>query len=219
MDVILLASGMGSRTTLVEPKQMLELDGKPILYRLIDFFEKIFFVDNIIITANELILKKVEEYAYQYPNAKVIIGGNTRQQSVYKALSYVKTKEVMIHEAARPFIDYDLVKRILDCPKRPTVPYTKSTSTLYNINDYNYVNRDYIVNIQLPQIYCTRDLIIAHQLATEKTYPDDSSLLFGELNIKPNLVEGSEYNIKITTPFDVDLSEVLYEKNNCCRWE
>ena len=219
MDVILLASGMGSRTNLSEPKQMLELDGKPILYRLIDFFEKILFVDNIIITTNDIILKKVEEYASQYPNTKVIIGGKTRQQSVYKALSHVKTKEVMIHEAARPFIDYDLVKSIFDCPKRPVVPYTKSISTLYNINDYNYVNRDYIVNIQLPQIYCTIDLITAHRLARNKTYPDDSSLLFGELNIKPNLVEGSEYNIKITTPFDVDVSEVLYEKNNCCRWE
>jgi 2-C-methyl-D-erythritol 4-phosphate cytidylyltransferase len=219
MDVILLASGTGSRTNLSKPKQMLELGGKPILYRLIDFFYQISFIDNIIITTNELILTSVTECVCKYSNVKVIIGGKTRQQSVYKALSYVKTKEVMIHEAARPFIDYDLVKRIFDCPKRPVVPYTKSTSTLYNINDSDYVNRDYIVNIQLPQIYCAKDLRTAHRLAIDKTYPDDSSLLFGELNIRPNLVEGSEYNIKITTPFDVDVSEVLYEKGNCCRGE
>lgn len=214
MDIILLAGGTGSRTKLEYPKQLLKLGGKPLIIHSIEIFKDISDIDKIIIAVIPEYKKYFEDLIsnFGYDNFICVNAGDTRQQSVYNALNFCKSKRVIIHEAVRPFVTKDLILKLISTKGEAVVPFTGVTSTVF----YNesYIDRNDVKCIQLPQVFDTQALKTAHESAKGKNYTDDSSLFFYESGTAPVFIEGTNENIKITTPIDIKLAEVIY--NEAC---
>lgn len=215
MDAIILSAGIGTRAKLNYPKQFMRLGGKPLLIHVVDLFLSIKEIDNIFITVPCDLLEEfsdlLEKYYVPSDKLNIILGGATRQESVYKALQQVKSDRVIIHESVRPFVTKSHILDLMNHEDVSIVPCIPIVPTVYSKKGV-YIDRDTIVNIQLPQIFNTEILQQAHYKAIGKTYTDDSSLLLGEFSIRPALVRGLEENIKITTPLDVKIAEVIYEE-------
>jgi len=215
MDVILLAAGIGKRAKLNYPKQIFRLGGIPILVRLINIFQNISKIKNIILT---VIPDKIEYFEnilkqYDIKNVQIIKGGTNRQQSVYYALQYVQTDKVIIHEVARPFITKEYIKKMIEIKNDNVVPIIDVNYTLYDIKKGQYPRRNDIKNVQLPQKFNTELLKEAHEKLKNYNFTDDSSLFVSYFSDKfINYIDGLEENIKITTPLDVKISEVIYDE-------
>jgi 2-C-methyl-D-erythritol 4-phosphate cytidylyltransferase len=223
MDAIILSAGIGSRAKLNYPKQFMRLGGRPLLIHILDIFLSLKEIENIFITVPCDLLEEfsdlLEKYFFNNNKINIVLGGATRQESVYLALQYIKSDRVIIHESVRPFITKSHILDLMSHEDVSIVPCVPIIPTVYSKKG-SYIDRETIVNIQLPQIFNTEILQQAHYKARGKTYTDDSSLLFGEFLIRPALVKGLEENIKITTPLDVKIAEVIYEEfSNNHRWE
>lgn len=219
MDAIILAGGVGKRAKLNIPKQLMRLGGIPILIRVIKLFSDIDMFKNFIIT----VPSDIDYYtdlinSYGIKNFQCILGGATRQESVYLALQHINSERVIIHESARPFITKQHILDLISINKPSVVPCISIIPTVFH-KDGKFINRDELLNVQLPQVFDTNLLLLAHQKAIGKNYSDDSSLLFCELGIMPTIIDGLEENFKITTPLDCKLAEVLYEEvSSSDRW-
>jgi 2-C-methyl-D-erythritol 4-phosphate cytidylyltransferase len=214
LDLIVLAGGVGTRCNLGYPKQFFRLNGVPLLILILEKFRSIKEINKIIIACVPEYLKETEDIINKYniSNYLCIEGGKNRQESTYKALQHVTTDRVIIHESVRPFVSVKHIKELIYIDSDVVVPCISIIPTIANKNGY-YLNRNDLVNIQLPQVFNTDLLKNAHYKAIGKDYSDDSSLLFCEFDVFPLLVKGLEENIKITTEFDTKVCEI-YEANN-----
>ncbi len=222
MDAILLSAGIGTRTKLNYPKQFMRLGGKPLFIHCLEILRSIDNIDKIIITVISDHIDQFEQLInqYQISNVQCIIGGLTRQESVFNALRYCDTRRVLIHEAARPFINKEFVQSLMKNGSIAIVPCVGVTSTIVDTREH-FLERNNVKLVQLPQIYKLNLLKEAHfsAMKNNRVYTDDSSLFSGETGIFPTLLDGLDENIKITTPLDVRLAEVIYEEiSNSHRW-
>ena len=206
-DLIILASGVGSRCGLDYPKQFYKINNKSMLSYVIDLFGDIIDIQNIIVTTIPDQLNLFNNEIKSYKNIKFIEGANTRQESVYNALKFVKGSKVIIHEAVRPMITKEYIEELLLLEEECIVPYAHITNTVYSKDVNAYINREDLYSIQLPQIYPTKQLKDAHNLAriNNNIYTDDSSLYFNELQTDIHFVKGLCGNIKITSQSDLAL--------------
>lgn len=216
MDAIILAAGSGLRMNSITPKQFLRIKGKPLFIYSLELFDKCSFIDKIFITCNKEYMHLYNEFIsmYDIKNVVCIEGGNTRQESVYKALSYVNTPKVIIHEAARPLIDLEFMNNIFssDFDADAVVPTIPVKFTVAIGNDFmeSELNRSKLHNVQLPQIFNKEILFSAHEKALKDGYEatEDGMLVF-HYGGRVKFVEGRESNIKVTTQLDIELIENL----------
>ncbi len=215
MDCIYLAAGIGKRLKKEIPKQFFKIGGKPILVYGLEILEKIEWIDRILVTFNE---GYKDEYLkifrdYNISKVELVQGGSTRQESVYNALQKVKTENVFIHEAARPFIYQQFIESFREyLNEDAVVPVIKIPFTVSEGDEYMTasLNRNKLRNVQLPQMFKTDVLLKAHQNAIKDNFQatDDSSLVFN-YGAKVKFIEGYENNIKITTPLDIIIAEQI----------
>ncbi len=216
IDVIYLSGGQGVRSELGFPKQFSRINGKPILIYGLETLNKIpEEIRTIIIPCTN----QAETYKYMndynIKKYKLCEYGETRQQSVYKALKFVKTEFVLIMEAVRPFVSIELIKKVLETESDFVVPRNIMYSTV--ITDYGTImNRNDCGEVQMPQKYKTKLLRNCHEYANcnKITYTDDSALVIANSFCIPWVIVGEQCNIKITTPLDLKLAEGIYEYYN-----
>ena len=141
-------------------------------------------------------------------NSIMILGGETRQQSVLNGLQNVETDKVMIMEVVRPFATNEFITKLLNTNGEYIVPYTTAIQTIWH-RDLP-VNRNNIKEIQLPQIFNTKKLLFAHEIAKSKglQYTDDSSLYYFQYFTQPTWVYGFRDNIKLTYKDDFKKEEL-----------
>lgn len=218
MDAIVLAAGQGIRMHLGYPKQFMKISGKPCFIYVLEILDKCHEIENVYITCHKDYKEKYESYAemYHVKKAKFIEGGRTRQESVYKALEYVSSEKVLIHEAARPLISVEFVNEIISFKgEEAVVPTMPISFTVAQGGEYmdNEIERAKLHNIQLPQIFTMSKLKQAHESAIKDGYKatEDSMLVF-HYGTRVRFVPGRESNIKITTPLDVQIVEKLLKQ-------
>ena len=212
--VIIAAGGTGSRMGLDFNKLFLMIDDKPVLAHTIDVFEKHSKVDEIIIVANENDLQTVKEIIEDFAYSKVktiVVGGKTRQESVYNGLLCVSedTDVVAIHDGARPLITPVVIEQCLDAAFEGGASATGvfAKDTLKKTDNENNIcetlNRENVVQIQTPQCF-KKDLIIkAYEKAiAEKIETTDDCAVAENFGAKIKVIQGSSFNIKLTTPDD-----------------
>ena len=216
MDVIYLNGGSGVRAELGYPKQFARIAGKPILIYGLETLNQVEGIDNIIIPSSDK--EKTISILQQYNIEKYIVidNGKTRQLSVNEALRLVTTKHVLIMEAVRPFCSIDLIKKVMSIDYDFVTPRDKMKATV--ICDWGKtVDRDKCGMVQMPQKYKTSLLKTSHINARAKQfydYSDDVELVVCNSLSKPQVIEGEEFNIKITTPLDLRIAEGIYEYYN-----
>ncbi len=213
--IIIVAGGKGLRMGTDIPKQFLPIGGKPVLMRTIERFRE-YSADLQII----LVLPKAQQAYWkelcQKHNFTVIYqladGGETRFHSVQHGLAMIPDDAegvVGVHDGVRPFPSIEVIRRCYDTARtaKAVIPVIPVVETLRHISEGTKPRGDYRL-VQTPQCFDIQLLKAANQQAYNDGFTDDASVVeaFG---FDITLVEGNRENIKITTPYDMKIAEVL----------
>jgi 2-C-methyl-D-erythritol 4-phosphate cytidylyltransferase len=228
---IVPAAGLGTRMGADQPKQFLELDGLPlIIFTLRRLAACPAITDFFISTRTEDVMSlqdKVAKAALGRP-ARVVHGGDTRQQSVANALAQVdpSTEIVLVHDAVRPFVTREQIERliaearargaaILGIPAIDTVKEVKRASLPEDVAMISAtIPRERIVLAQTPQAFSYTLLRDAFRKAQQDDVTvSDEAALVERYGHDVFVVLGSDRNIKITRPSDMDLARFYLEQD------
>ena len=220
LSAILLSGEIGSRMNQAIPKQYMLLGGKPIIMHTLERLDAIDRICDIIIVCTDEYRPVIHQMVRQYGIHKQIryaTAGQSRQESVQSGLAYVKTDLVLIHEAARPFVRTEDFNQLINMRGRNVIIASPINYTVLKGQEYviGLLDRSELINVQLPQKFDTALLKKAHEfaLAEKRSFTEDASLLFYYIpNIEINILAGTEYNIKITTPIDIIIGRIIYRE-------
>lgn len=218
-QVILPAAGKGKRMGAGKNKLLIELEGIPVFIHTLRIFNDDPNCIEMFLAVHPDDQAEMNKYINKYQiekNITFISGGAERQHSVYNALKKVNNNGiVLVHDAARPFIESSHILKLVDSAKRfgasvLAVPVKDTIKKCENGMVIETVERSSLWAIQTPQAFRVSNLLAAHQYAesTEFLGTDDASLVehYGE---KVAIVEGDYYNIKLTTPEDLYFAEAI----------
>src|SRR5690242_19383802 len=228
---ILPAAGLGTRMGADVPKQFLELDGVPlVVFTLRRLAQCDAITEFWIATRAEEVGALEERLAKENlgrRSVRVVRGGETRQQSVGNALSLVSAgvEFVLVHDAVRPLVAREQVDRviaearargaaILGIPAIDTVKEVRRSSLPEDVALISAtVPRERIVLAQTPQVFQAKLLKEAFARAEQDgVTASDEAALVERLGHDVYVVQGSERNIKITRPADMELARFYLEQ-------
>ncbi|MBR1967592.1 MAG: 2-C-methyl-D-erythritol 4-phosphate cytidylyltransferase [Lentisphaeria bacterium] len=214
---VILAGGIGSRMNTTVPKQLLEIDGVPILAYSLRKFEEHPQIDGIVLVMHGDYIHEGERIAGELnlqKLLKIIPGGSSRKQSSFNGVAALPEEEsfVLIHDAARPFVSDRIISdccNILEtCRAASTV--IESSDTVYILEDNGVVNeipdRSKVVMVQTPQCFHYSVIAEAHRLGAEDpelNFTDDSGMVHHYGLAEVRCVRGELANRKITNPGDL----------------
>lgn len=217
--VLLLSAGKGSRMEKEVPKQYLLLAGKPMIVHTLERINRLPSVDCIVIVCEQEYVPIIGLMLRQYgitKKVKFANGGQTRQESVYLGLQMVDSPNVIIHEAARPFVLQRDFQRLIDEEHKNIMFGYPIPFTVVKGDEYitGLLERRELVNVQLPQKFDTFTLKQAHSRAREegREFTEDASMVFEYTGEQVKIIEGSSINIKVTEPIDLILGEEIYRE-------
>lgn len=226
VSAVIVAGGKGKRIGGDIPKQYIKLKDKEIIAYTLEAFINIEEISEIILVVpendieycHENILKK---YGYE-KWVKIAAGGQERQDSVYNGLSACKNNDiVLIHDGARPFVSDKIIRECIACaykagactaavPVKDTIKTVDSSGVVIDTPD-----RSRLYAVQTPQAFKYELILNAHKKwrsdIRRKPATDDTQMA-EYMGVKVQIVKGSYDNIKITTPEDIILGEILAEK-------
>jgi len=216
------------------PKQFMELDGMPLLiFTLKRLAACAAITEFFIATRGDIasLQAKISRAELGRP-ARVVPGGDTRQQSVANALAEVDsdTEIVVVHDAVRPFVTPDQVGRviaeartrgaaILGIPAIDTVKEVKRASLPEDVALISAtIPRERIVLAQTPQVFSYALLRDAFRKAQEDDFTgSDEAAIVERFGHDVFVVLGSERNLKITRPADMDLARFYFEQERLAK--
>lgn len=218
--VVIVAGGKGLRMGGDVPKQFLLFGGKPVLMRTIERFHAFDAQLQIILVLppnqqgywHELCLAHHFKLPYLLAD-----GGATRFESVRNGLVLIPNDAqgvVAVHDGVRPMVSVKVIERCfaMACKAQAVIPVTPVVETLRQImpdGASQTVNRDAYRLVQTPQTFDLQLLKQAYQQPYSTAFTDDASVVEA-LGMQITMVEGNKENIKITTPFDLDVCERLW---------
>lgn len=213
---IIVAGGRGLRMGGELPKQFLPLSGKPVLMRTLELFEG--EVSRIILVLPEDHIPfwqdLRERYHFTLPHT-VALGGETRFHSVRSGLSHLPQEGlVAVHDGVRPLASRALIRRSFEEAERsgaalPTCPVTDSLRLRQDEGKSEAVDRSRYVAVQTPQTFDLGRLQQAYEQAYSPLFTDDASVYEAASLGSITLIDSEETNIKLTTPRDLLLAELL----------
>lgn len=237
VSAIIAAGGHGRRVGAGVPKQLLDLAGRPMLRWSIDAF---LACDRV----SEVVVVVPPEWAdappacLRVPGVRVVVGGERRQDSVANGFDAVSTRSdvVLIHDAARPFVDAAMIGRAIDAaaetgaaivavPARDTIKWSPaemgSAAGGQPRGDRRVIERtlprESIFLAQTPQAFRRHVLREAVALGRAGVEGTDEAALAEQAGHQVRLVEGSARNIKVTTAEDFAIAKALLEMTNDTR--
>lgn len=216
---IIPAAGSGVRMGGETPKQFLSLDGVPIFIHTVRKFARAGIIDSIYLGVRLEDMERTRQALAEARLAKpveVMPGGNTRQETVERALATVprETDVVVVHDAVRPFVDLDLIGRVVEVARRDgaAIPGIPSVDTVKQVERQIILGtlpRERIVLAQTPQAFRYSLLREAFARATQEGFQGtDESSLVERLGVNVTVLMGSDRNIKITKPSDLPLARL-----------
>lgn len=215
-NVIIVAGGTGTRMQSTIPKQFIEIKGKPILIHTIEKFIEFDEFINIVVCVHHDYLTDANFMLAEYfpdKNIHTVVGGETRFHSVKNGLNVIANKNdiVGIHDAARPFVSIETIKRCFETAAIqgnaiPVSPVNESLRMVSNGINKAVSREDYKI-IQTPQCFVVSKIKEAFSQEYSPFFTDDATVLEG-MDERIYLVEGNPENIKITNPYDLKFAEL-----------
>lgn len=216
-NVIIVAGGKGLRMGNDLPKQFIPIGGKPVLMRTIEAFYRFDRHINIIlvlpVSHQDYWKSLCEEYNFSIEHV-IANGGETRFHSVKNGLDLVTNGLVAVQDGVRPFGSVEMIKRCFDAAEEEypaVIPVIDSTDSLREVVDEDksrIVDRSKIRLVQTPQVFDVNVLKKAYQTDFKETFTDDASVVEA-MGVNVHLVKGEVTNIKITTPLDLKIGELI----------
>ena len=217
---VIVAAGSASRMGGID-KVMAPLGGEPMILRTVRAFENCEAVKEIIIvTREDLILPITELCAGLTKVRSVVKGGSSRQESVKLGL-LAFSKEVQlaaVHDGARPLVSVELIDKTVRAAHTygaaaPAIPVKDTIKVFEGGFIASTPDRSTLRAVQTPQVI-DRDLLLGALEKAEKeavALTDDCSAV-ERIGMRVRLVEGEERNLKVTTPLDLKIAELLLEE-------
>jgi len=219
VGAIIVAAG-GSRRMGGVDKMLALLGGKPVLAHVIDVFQRCNSIDQLVVVVSRKNLEPCRQLVAEQGWSKVTgvcPGGRRRQDSVAAGLSQLDNcRWVVIHDGARPLLTVDLIDRGLETARETgaAVAGVPVTDTIKMAGNDRIIQetlpRRNLWAVQTPQVF--RFDIISQAYSKIKGEVTDDASLVEQLGYKVKLYMGSYDNIKVTTPDDLALAEVLRQK-------
>lgn len=227
---IVPAAGLGKRFDASRKKTFIELDGIPLLIHTLKRLQDEPLITEIVPVLRQEDIKKVFALAEEYSLNKIkhiAPGGRERQDSIYNALKLIeeaggdsyRESLILIHDGARPVIPEGTIEKLSDAIKGVdgAAPGIPAKDTLKKISEdgtiITTVDREDIRAIQTPQAFLFKVIKKAYDLAYgDHFYATDDAALVERMGGRVRIIEGSPFNIKITTPEDLEMVEYFLKK-------
>ena len=222
---IIVAAGTGSRMNSDRPKQFLEMEGHPLLYYTVKAWQESFISEIILVTSGGYLdfVKKdiVEKYGFDKVT-KVITGGETRFDSVYRGLLACEDADyVYIHDGARPCVDAGVIERAREGAEEygACVSAVPVKDTIKVVDKEGFAidtpERSSLWAMQTPQAFKYDIVRKAYEALADKDrtgITDDAMVVEKSGAVKVKMVMGSYDNVKVTTPEDLRVVENIIKK-------
>lgn len=217
---VIVAAGSASRMGGID-KVMAPLKGEPMIVHTVRAFESCDAVGEIVIVTREDLISPIMELCRDFSKVKAVVaGGSSRQESVWKGLrAFSEQVELAaVQDGARPLVSWQLIDRVIRAANSyaAAIPAIAVKDTIKIAPDglvESTPDRSKLRAVQTPQVFDI-DLLrtaLSHAEQTGAEVTDDCSAV-ELLGMKVKVVEGDERNLKVTTPFDLKIAEMLMEE-------
>jgi len=214
---VIVAGGSGQRMGSHIAKQFLLLQEKPILWHTINSFFNAFNDIEIVLVLPQKNMEIGNQLKASFDNKasqiKLVIGGETRFQSVKNGLQLVPENAIVfVHDGVRCLVSTDLIVRCFEqtISLGSAIPVVTATDSIriMEMNEHKTINRDDVKIVQTPQTFLSNNLKAAYNEPYQSHFTDEASVVesFGQ---KVFLCDGDYNNIKITRPLDLVLAESI----------
>lgn len=217
---VIVAAGSASRMGGID-KVMAKLGGEPMIRRTARAFQECEAIVEIVVVTRENLILPIGELLRDMPKVKAVVaGGKTRQESVGLGLNALskEMKLAAIHDGARPLISMQVIDRTVRAAHTygaaaPGIPVKDTIKVAKGGIILETPDRSALRAIQTPQVFDFDMLRGALKKAEEDgaQLTDDCSAV-ERMNMHVKIVEGDERNLKVTTPMDLKIAEMLLEE-------
>lgn len=217
---VIVAAGSASRMGGID-KVMAPIHGEPMIVHSVRAFQNCDAIKEIIVVTRPDLIAPIMDLCQEFDKVQaVIVGGASRPESVAIGLSALsdKVKLAAIHDGARPLISFEVIDRTVRAANSygaaaPGVPVKDTIKTVVGGIVKNTPDRSLLKAIQTPQVFDIDLIRVALEKADKDMAPitDDCSAV-ELMGMSVRIVEGDERNIKVTTPLDLKLAEMLLEE-------
>ena len=217
---VIVAAGTASRMGGID-KVMAPIQGEPMIARTVRQFHNCEAISEIVIVTREDLIIPITKLCKDMPKViAVVVGGKSRQESVNLGLNSLskKVKLAAVHDGARPLITWQVIDRVVRAAHTygaaaPAIPVKDTIKVVEGYVVKNTPNRDTLRAIQTPQVFdfdMLRGALKKAELDGAQVTDDCSAV--ERLGLTVKIVEGDERNIKVTTPMDLKIAELLLEE-------
>lgn len=210
-SVIITAGGTSSRFGNTN-KLLEKINSDELIRHTVKPFTLFNEINEIIICANFLIVDELKNIFKDLDKVKIIEGGATRQESVFKGLNACNNCDfVLIHDGARPMITSEIIKKciLMVQDKKALTVATKTTDTIKQVDEHlkiiKTIDRSSLYNTQTPQAFEYNLIKNAHDKLQGQSFTDDAGML-ESLGCDVYILEGDYKNIKVTTQNDINIA-------------
>ena len=216
---VIVAGGKGLRMGGEKPKQFQDLKGRPVLMHTLERFREALPEGKLILVLPEWWVTMWRDLCRQHAfsvDHELVKGGDTRFHSVKNGLDAIRGEEgvVAVHDGVRPFVSVDVIR---ECVKRAlggacVVPVIAPVESVRLRQDdagrTQSVDRRLCLLVQTPQVFPLNRLRQAYSQPYQSLFTDDASVVEADGG-QVEVVEGNRENIKLTTPFDWAMAQLL----------
>lgn len=217
---VIVAAGSASRMGGID-KVMAPLGGEPMILRTVRAFEDCEAVKEIVIVTREDLIGPIAELCSGFTKIRSVVqGGSSRQESVKLGLLAL-SKEVRlaaVHDGARPLVSGELIDKVIRAAHSygaaaPAIPVKDTIKVFEGGFIAATPDRSTLRAVQTPQVM-DRDLLLGalEKAEQEGTALTDDCSAVEHIGMRVRLVEGEERNLKVTTPLDLKIAELLLEE-------
>lgn len=232
---VIIAGGIGSRMGAEVPKQFVQVYGKPVLLYTLEAFERHNMVDAIELVCIDGWQDTVWNYAKQYGISKlrwIVKGGSTGQESIRNGVFGLEGKcvaddIVIVHDGIRPLVDAAVLDDVIQKARQfgngvTSMPYNEQIFIVdaeHPCTTVKYIPRETLRRVATPQAYRFELLDEKYHEAFEKKIAiygsSYANTMMTELGVRLYFAAGSDRNIKLTTPGDIEVFKAMIAGNRC----
>lgn len=220
---VIVAAGTASRMGGID-KVMAPLGGEPMILRTVRTFQQCDAIREIVIVTREDLLTTIMDLCACYDKVNaVVVGGASRQESVQAGLNVLSknTRLVAVHDGARPLITWQVIDRAVRAANSyhaaaPAIPVKDTVKVVKGGVVVATPDRSTLQAVQTPQVF-DFDLLKAalKKAARDGTAVTDDCSAVENMGMSVKIVAGDERNIKVTTPMDLKIAQMLLEEMGC----
>ena len=219
--VVIVAAGSASRMGGID-KVMAPLAGEPMIVRTVRAFQDCDAVKKIVVVTREDLILPITSLCSGMSKVKAVVaGGSSRQESVHLGLNALsgEVQLVAVHDGARPLVSWQMIDRVIRAANTygaaaPAIPVKDTIKVVKGGVVEQTPDRSNLFAVQTPQVF-DFDLLrgALKKVEQEQLQVTDDCSAVEQMGMRVKIVEGDERNLKVTTPMDLKIAQMLLEES------